>query len=157
MSSYQDELQRTLRRLHDRDLANTTVRVLEPTVDYEPGAGPTVRHSDVGAVDARLEVPSRSTSQDEGGITESVDATLRVRDDAEVPQDSADGGLGTAQFSGFTYAGGGEVVRWVGYGDGAGAAAHVIDAETGDRYEIRSKTREQNGLLRLEAELVDDA
>jgi len=150
---YQDELQRTLRRLHDRTLSNSTVRVLEPSVSYEPGAGPTVTHEPVGEVSARLEVPNRTTSQDEGGIAEATDATIRVRDDEQTAADSTDGGFATAEYDGFTFSGT-VPVRWTNYE--GGATAHVVDTETGDRYEVRTKTREQNGLLRLAVELTDD-
>lgn len=127
--SLDDHLARAMKRVHETTLHNTTVEVYEPTASYSAGDGVDVSYpsTPTATLNARLEPPNRDTDQDAGGITETADAVLRVRDDT--------------------------AVQWVD-GDG-GANTRVTDTETGDRYEARSVTREQNGLVRIALVEVD--
>jgi hypothetical protein len=121
-----DRIDRALKRVHRRELQNTTVEVFEPTESYSAGEGFSVTYPDVpdNTLDVRLSSPSASTDRDPGGTTGEIDAQISVPDDVD------------QEFVDFT--------------DEEEAPVELRDTADGTRYEIEAVTDPHNGLLRLD-------
>jgi hypothetical protein len=121
-----DRIDRALKRVHSRQLVNTTVEVFEPSETYAPGDGFSVSYSDTPSneLEVRLSSPSASTDRDRGGTDGEIDAQISVRDD--VNQEFTDR---TEQRE---------------------APVELRDTADGTRYEVISETDPHNGLTRLD-------
>jgi hypothetical protein len=121
-----DRIDRALKRIHRRELQNTTVEVFEPTETYSAGEGFDVTYPDVpdNKLDVRLSSPSANTDRETGGTTGEIDAQISVPDDVN------------QQFTDFT--------------DEEEAPVELRDTADGTRYEVEAVTDPHNGLLRLD-------
>jgi len=121
-----DRIDRAMRRVHDRDLSNTTIEVYEPSESYTAGEGFDVSYpaSPDATYTARVSSVSRSPQRDDGGTTAEADAVVTVRDD-------------TGQ-------------TWTDFTDEAEAPVELVDTADGTRYEVEATTDPHNGLLELE-------
>lgn len=121
-----DRIANALRRAHTAALANTTIDVFEPSVEYEQGDGWTVTYPSepTTTLDARVDSPSASSDRERSGTTSEIDAVVRVRDDTGH--------------------------EWTGYGEETEAPARVEDTADGTRYEVQSVVDQHNGTLELE-------
>jgi hypothetical protein len=122
-----DRIADALRRVHSSALANTSIEVYEPDVEYHQGDGWDVSYPDLptAAYDARVESPSSNSDRDRSGTTAELDVVVRVRDD-------------TGQ-------------QWIGWGENAEAPVRVLDAADQTMYEIQDIADQHNGTLELEA------
>lgn len=121
-----DRIDRAMRRVHARDLSNTTIDVFEPTESYTAGEGFSVTYpaSPNASYSARVSSVSRSPDRDDGGTTAEADAVVTVRDD-------------TGQ-------------TWTDFTDEQEAPVELVDQADGTRYEVEAVTDPHNGLLELE-------
>jgi len=121
-----DRIDRTLRRIHDRELSNTTIEVYEPTEEYAAGDGFEVSYpADPAATyTARVSSVARAPDRDAGGTTAEADAIVSVRDD-----------LGQT---------------WTDFTEQLEAPVEIVDTADGTRYEVEAVTDPHNGLLELE-------
>lgn len=126
-----DRIAEALRRAHSDDLANTTIEVLEPAVDYAAGDGYDVSYPDLPTTtyDARVDSPSSSSERQRSGTTSEVDAIVRVRDD-------------TGQ-------------QWAEFGEDGDTPTRLRDTADGRVYEVKSVTGAHNGTLQLDVQEVD--
>lgn len=121
-----DRIANALRRVHSSELANTTVQVFEPTVEYVQGDGWDVSYPDdpSAEIDARVDSPDASSNRERSGTTSEIDAVVIVRDD-------------TGQ-------------QWTGFGEETEASVRVRDTADGTRYEVENRVDQHNGTLELE-------
>jgi len=121
-----DRIAGALRRAHTASLANTTIQVFEPTVNYDQGDGWDVSYPDTPAAEyeARVDSPEASSDRERSGTTSEIDAVVIVRDD-------------TGQ-------------QWTGFGEEAEAPSRVEDTADGTRYEVEAVVDQHNGTLELE-------
>jgi hypothetical protein len=121
-----DRIDRAMRRVHDRDLSNTTIEVFEPSETYTAGEGFSVTYpaSPDATYTARVSSVSRSPQRDDGGTTAEADAVVTVRDD-------------TGQ-------------TWTDFTDELEAPVELVDQADGTRFEVEAVTDPHNGLLELE-------
>jgi hypothetical protein len=121
-----DRIDRAIRRVHDRDLSNTTIEVYEPSESYTAGEGFSVSYPSTpdATYTARVSSVSRSPDRDDGGTTAEADAVVTVRDD-------------TGQ-------------TWTDFTDEREAPVELVDTADGTRYEVEAVTDPHNGLLELE-------
>jgi len=121
-----DRIAGALRRAHSTSLANATVKVFEPTVDYASGDGFDASYpsSPSAEYDVRVDSPEASSDRERSGTTSEIDAVVIVRDD-------------TGQ-------------KWTGFGENGDAPARVEDTADGTRYEVQSVVDAHNGTLELE-------
>jgi hypothetical protein len=121
-----DRIDRALKRIHKRELQNTTVEVFEPSESYTAGEGFDVTYPDVpdNKLDVRLSSPSANTDRDPGGTTGEIGAQISVPDDVD------------QQFTDMT--------------DEEEAPVELRDTADGTRYEVEAVTDPHNGLLRLD-------
>ena len=126
-----DRIADALRRAHSDGLANTTIEVFEPTVDYAAGDGFDVTYPDspTTTYDARVDSPSSSSDRQRSGTTSEVDAIVRVRDD-------------TGQ-------------QWTEFGEDGDAPTRLRDTADGRVYEVKAVTDPHNGTLQLDVQEVD--
>ena len=122
-----DRIDRAMRRVHDRDLSNTTIEVYEPSESYTAGEGFSVSYPATpnATYTARVSSVSRSPQRDDGGTTAEADAVVTVRDD-------------TGQ-------------TWTDFTDELEAPVELVDQADGTRFEVEAVTDPHNGLLELEA------
>lgn len=122
-----DRIANALRRVHSSELANTTVQVFEPNVEYVQGDGWNVTYPDQPAAeyDARVDSPSATSERDRSGTTSEIDAVVIVRDD-------------TGQ-------------QWTDFGEEDEAPTRVEDTADSTRYEIETVVDQHNGTVKLGA------
>jgi len=119
-------IESAMRRLHSTSLANATVDVLEPSVDYTAGEGYDVTYPDAATAtyEARIDSPTDVTDKERAGTTAEIDAVVRVRDD-------------TGQ-------------QWEGFGESDDASARVRDTSDGTVYQVEGVTDRHDGLTTLD-------
>jgi|GEM_PF-1106838 len=128
-----DRIASALRRAHSTGLANTTIEVYEPSVDYAAGDGFDVTYPSLDSpsaeYDARVDAPSPSSERQRSGTTSKIDAIVRVRDD-------------TGQ-------------QWTEFGEDGDAPTRLRDTADGRVYEVTAVTDPHNGTLQLDVQEVD--
>lgn len=107
------------------------LEVYEPTESYQTDGGFDVSYpgSPDDTIDAEIVPPDEVADRDAGGTDVEADIFIFVADDTSL--------------------------AFTGYGESGEATAEVVDTDTGERYEIQTKTNRGNGLLRLTGVSVD--